>query len=306
MPSIGVALSGQGLGGVTFLAGTVAHKAVRGPAGAPASCIPLQMSRSAPANQPSGIASRLLLLAAAIGLAVLAYYTLGRGELSLEALVRYRTDIDAFVNAHYALSLLIYLGLYVVTVALSVPGATFLTVAGGFLFGVAVGGALAVVGAVVGATLIFLVARTALGEPLLKRAGSRAQQLACGFRADAFSYLLFLRLVPAFPFFIVNLVPAFAGVGLGPFVAATVIGVIPACFVYALAGTGLDSIIATQKVAYAECVAAGRTDCHMKFNPFDALTPELIGAMVALGLLALVPVLVRRLSARTRVRRNDT
>lgn len=240
----------------------------------------------------------MLLLAAALGLAAVAYCTLGRDELSLEALVRYRVEIDAFVTAHFALSVLIYLGLYIVTVALSVPGATFLTVAGGFLFGVGVGGAVAVVGAVIGATLIFLVARTALGEPLLKHAGPRAQQLACGFRADAFSYLLFLRLVPAFPFFIVNLVPAFAGVGLWPFVAATAIGVVPACFVYALAGTGLDSVITTQKIAYAECLAAGRVDCHMKFDAFDVLTPELIGAMVALGLLALAPVLVRRFNAR--------
>lgn len=232
------------------------------------------------------------------GLAAVAYCTIGRDELSLEALVRYRTEIDAFVTAHFTLSVLIYVGLYIVTVALSVPGATFLTVAGGFVFGVMIGGSMAVVGAVIGATLIFLVARTALGEPLLKRAGPRAQQLACGFRADAFSYLLFLRLVPAFPFFIVNLVPAFAGVGLWPFVAATAIGVIPACFVYALAGTGLDSVIATQKITYVECLAAGRVDCHMKFDAFDVLTPELIGAMVALGLLALAPVLVRRFSAR--------
>ena len=90
------------------------------------------------------------------------------------------------------------------------------------------------VGATIGATLIFLVARTALGEPLLRRAGPRADQLAQGFRDDAFSYLLFLRLVPAFPFFLVNLVPALAGVRLGPFVAATALGVIPAAVVFAL------------------------------------------------------------------------
>ena len=93
-------------------------------------------------------------------------------------------------------------------------------------------------------------ARTALGEPLLKRAGPRAIKLAQEFREDAFSYLLFLRLVPAFPFFLVNLVPAFAGVGLVPFVAATALGIIPGAVAYAFAGTGLDSIIAAQKSAY--------------------------------------------------------
>ena len=113
------------------------------------------------------------------------------------------------------LAVIAYIALYIVVVALSLPGAAFLTVAGGFLFGLALGASAAVVGATVGATVIFLVARSALGEPLLKRAGPRAAKLAEGFRADALSYLLFLRLVPAFPFFLVNLVPAFAGVRLG-------------------------------------------------------------------------------------------
>ena len=114
------------------------------------------------------------------------------------------------------------------------------------------------IGATIGATLIFLVARTALGEPLLRRAGPRAEQLAQGFRDDAFSYLLFLRLVPAFPFFLVNLVPAFARVRLGPFVAATALGVIPARLPLPLPAPGLDSIIAAQKTAYQDCLAAGR------------------------------------------------
>ncbi|MEJ2376015.1 MAG: VTT domain-containing protein [Pseudolabrys sp.] len=239
-------------------------------------------------------------LAAIVLLAVAAYFVFGRGMISLEALVEHRAAIDAFVMAHQALAVLSYIGLYIVTVALSLPGATFLTVAGGFLFGVAAGAGAAVVGATLGATVIFLVARTALGEPLLKRAGPRAKQLAKGFREDAFSYLLFLRLVPAFPFFLVNLVPAFAGVRLGTFVVATAIGIIPGGVVYAFAGTGLDSIIAAQKDAYDACMAAGRPDCHLTFNASGVLTPELIGALVALGMLALLPALVKRLRARSR------
>jgi uncharacterized membrane protein YdjX (TVP38/TMEM64 family) len=163
-----------------------------------------------------------------------------------------------------------------------------------------VGGSAAVIGATIGATLIFLVARTALGEPLLRRAGPRAVKLAQGFRDDAFSYLLFLRLVPAFPFFLVNLAPAFAGVRLAPFVAATALGVIPACFVYSFAGTGLDSVIAAQSNAYSECLTTGRSDCRLAFDAMDILTPQLLGALVALGLLALVPVVVRRWRAQRR------
>ncbi len=190
--------------------------------------------------------------------------------------------------------------IYIVAVTLSLPGAAFLTVAGGFLFGLLVGASAAVIGATIGATVIFLVARTALGEPLLRRAGPRANQLAKGFRDDAFSYLLFLRLVPVFPFFLVNLVPAFAGVRLGPFIAGTVLGVIPAAIVFALAGTGLDSVITAQKNSYYHCIAAKGPDCRMAFDPTDVLTPQLIAALVALGLLALMPVLLKYWRARSR------
>jgi uncharacterized membrane protein YdjX (TVP38/TMEM64 family) len=259
------------------------------------------MSVTPPAGRrPPGLARRLVPLAAIVLLAVAAFYVFGRGAISLESLVRNRAAVDAFVTQHRALAVLAYMAIYAATVALSVPGAAFLTVSGGFLFGVAAGAAAAVAGATAGATVIFLVARTALGEPLLKRAGPRASQLAQGFRDDAFSYLLFLRLVPAFPFFLVNLVPAFAGVKLGTFVAATALGIIPGALVYAFAGTGLDSVIAAQKGAYDACMAAGRPDCHLVFNAGDVLTPELIGALIALGLLALLPALVKRLRARSR------
>jgi uncharacterized membrane protein YdjX (TVP38/TMEM64 family) len=241
------------------------------------------------------LAYRLALLMAFVILAGLVYYALGRGELTLEELVGRRDTIDTFVSRHRALAVLSFIGVYILAVALSLPGATFLTVAGGFLFGVQVGAPAAVIGATAGATLIFLVARTALGEPLLRRAGPRAVKLAKDFRDDAFSYLLFLRLVPAFPFFLVNLVPAFAGVKLFPFVAATALGVIPGSLVYAFAGTGLDSVIAAQKSTYEACLGTGRAGCHLTFDSAGILTPRLIGALVALGLLALVPVVVRKL-----------
>ena len=248
-----------------------------------------------PVERPRHFAHRLVPLAVAVVLAGVAFYTFGRDGLSLEAMVRHRAEIDGFVAAHRAFAVLIYIGVYIVAVALSVPGAIFLTVCGGFLFGLPAGAAAAAVGATIGATIIFLVARTALGEALLRRAGPRVAKLAQGFRDDAFSYLLFLRLVPAFPFFLVNIVPAFAGVRLLPFVTATALGVIPGSVAYAFAGTGLDSVIAMQKQVYDACLAAGRVDCQFAFDAKDILTPQLLGALVALGLLALVPVVVRRL-----------
>jgi uncharacterized membrane protein YdjX (TVP38/TMEM64 family) len=185
-------------------------------------------------------------------------------------------------------------------VALSLPGATVLTVAGGFLFGVWPGAAASVLGATTGATVIFLIARTAVGEPLLTCAGRRAADLARGFREDAFSYLLFLRLVPAFPFFLVNLVPALAGVRLAPFVAATALGVIPAAIVYSLAGTSLDGIIAAEEAGYDRCLASGAPNCRLAFDARDVLTPQVVAALVGLALLALLPVVVKRVRARAR------
>ncbi|HXZ21841.1 MAG TPA: TVP38/TMEM64 family protein [Pseudolabrys sp.] len=253
---------------------------------------------SPPSARPRGFVRRLLPLAAIVALAGLGFYTIG-DDISFDALVRHRTAINAFVTEHRLLAVLAYLGIYIVTVALSLPGATFLTVAGGFLFGVAVGASAAVLGATIGATIIFLVARTALGEPLLRWAGPRANQLAREFRDEAFRYLLFLRLVPVFPFFLVNLVPAFAGVRLRPFIAATALGIIPAAFVFAFAGTGLDSVITAQIDQYHQCLASGRMDCRMVFDPSDIMTPQMISALVALGLLILMPVVVKRWRARS-------
>jgi uncharacterized membrane protein YdjX (TVP38/TMEM64 family) len=247
-----------------------------------------------PAKPSSSLSRRLALLAVVVVLAAIAFYLFGCGGLSFESLVRHRMEIDDFVSAHRVFAVLTFTGIYIVAVALSLPGASFLTVSGGLLFGLVVGASASVIGATAGATLIFLVARTALGEPLLKRAGPRAAKLAQGFREDAFSYLLFLRLVPAFPFFLVNLVPALAGVGLIPFMMATALGIIPGSMVYTFAGTGLDSVIAAQKSAFDACTAAGHADCHMTFDVKGILTPQLIGALVALGALALVPAVVRR------------
>jgi uncharacterized membrane protein YdjX (TVP38/TMEM64 family) len=123
--------------------------------------------------------------------------------------------------------------------------------------------------------------------------------LAEGFRADAFSYLLFLRLVPIFPFWLVNLVPALAGVRLPVFAAATAIGILPGTFAFAFVGAGLTSVITAQGTAYRACLAAGRSDCRLDFDLKAAVTPELLIALAALGVLALIPVVVKRLRARS-------
>jgi uncharacterized membrane protein YdjX (TVP38/TMEM64 family) len=214
--------------------------------------------------------------------------------LSLETLVRHRAAIDSFVAARCPLAVATFIAVYVAAVALSIPGAAILTITGGVLFGWVVGGLAAMIGATTGATIVFLIARGACGESILRRAGPLASKLADGFRADAFHYLLFLRLVPVFPFWLVNLAPAVVGVRLPTFVLATALGIIPATFAFALVGMGLDSVIAAQEAAYRTCLAAGHPDCRLDFSMSALVTPQLLAAFVALGVVALIPVAVRK------------
>lgn len=232
-------------------------------------------------------------------LAMVAVFATGaHRHVSLETLVRHRMAIDGFVEAHGVAAVAMFMAIYITVVALSIPGAIFLTIGSGILFGTLVGSIAAVISATIGATIIFLVARSACGENLARRAGPLAGKLADGFRADAFSYLLFLRLVPAFPFFLVNLAPALVGVRLSTFVAATVIGVIPATFAFAFLGSGLDSVIAAQERIFRACLATGRTDCHVSFDLGMIATPRLLAALAVLGVIALIPVVVKRMRAR--------
>jgi uncharacterized membrane protein YdjX (TVP38/TMEM64 family) len=237
---------------------------------------------------------------AAIVLLAVAIIAMGwHRELSLEMLIRRRAALDAFIDRHFLAALAGYLAVYVAVVALSIPGAVVLTVSAGILFGWVVGGLLAVVGATAGATIVFLIARNALCDYVQRKAGPRLAKLSEGFKADAFSYLLFLRLVPVFPFWLVNLAPALLGVRLRTFVLATALGIIPATFAFACVGSGLDSLIAAQESAYNACLAAGRSDCRLDFDLKAAVTPQLLTALTALGLLALVPTLVRRWRSRS-------
>ena len=248
----------------------------------------------------SAIRSRLRRFAPVI-VVVLAMVTVfatgAHRHLSLETLVRHRMAIDAFVTEHMVAAVAAFISIYIVVVALSIPGALILSITGGVLFGVS-GGLANVVGATVGASIIFLVAKSACGESLVRRAGPLACKIADGFRADAFSYLLFLRLVPAFPFFLVNLVPALVGVRLSTFVAATALGIVPAAFAFAFLGSGLDSVIAAQEQVYRACIASGRTDCTLHFDLGMIATPKLLAALATLGVIALIPVAIKRLRAR--------
>lgn len=217
--------------------------------------------------------------------------------LTLEHLIVHRAKLAMWVDTHYLGAILGYAIIYVVAVATSLPGGAVLTLLGGLLFGWLIGGVVAVGAATAGAIIVFLAARTALGESLRKRAGPRLSKLADGFRQDAFNYLLFLRLVPVFPFWLVNLAPALLGVGLGTYALATAIGIVPGTFVFAVIGSGFDSVIDAQTAAYESCRAAGGpgAECGYSLSVSSLVTPEIIAALVLLGAMSLIPVIARRL-----------
>jgi uncharacterized membrane protein YdjX (TVP38/TMEM64 family) len=236
---------------------------------------------------------------ALIMLAMIAVFATGaHRHLSLETLVRHRMAIDGFIVAHGVAAVGVFMLIYITAVALSIPGSIFLTIVGGIVFGTLVGALATVVAATIGATIIFVIARSACGGSLVRRAGPLAAKIADGICADAFSYMLFLRLVPAFPFFLVNLAAALVGVKLRTFVIATAIGIVPATFAFAFFGDGLDSVLMAQDAAYQNCLASGATDCRFHFDLSTLATPRLLAAFAALGALALVPVAIRRLRAR--------
>ncbi len=211
--------------------------------------------------------------------ALLALRFTGLGELlSLDTLARHRGALTGFVSANWLLAAGAFVLAYAAAVALSVPGAVILTLSGGFLFGALAGTALTVVAATIGATLVFLLARRIFGADALDRLGPVAQRLAAGLRRDAGPYLLVLRLVPLFPFFLVNLVPAFAGVRLPIFVVTTLIGILPATAVFSLAGAGLGAVLD----------AGGTLEIR------SVLTPQIIGALCGLAALSLAAIPLKR------------
>ena len=199
--------------------------------------------------------------------------------LSFQTLQAHHAALKAWTAQHQLLAVGSFIGIYIIFVAISIPGAVWLTMLGGFLFGIFFGFCYAMIGATIGACLLFLAARTAIGDWLAKKVGGRLQRLEQGFQANAFSYLLFLRLVPVFPFWLVNIVPAIFNMRFIPYALATCIGIIPGSIIYVLTGNGLGTIL-----------AAGKTpDIDIIFHP------EIITPIIGLALLSLVPILYRKL-----------
>ena len=215
----------------------------------------------------------VFLLGAAIGL----FFFLDLQQyLSLETLKANRDRLLAFTHQHYAEAVALFIVSYCLFVATSLPGAVFFTLTGGLLFGSVLGTVYVNLAATSGSTLAFLAARYLLHDWVEAKFGKSLAPLQEGFAKNGFNYLMTLRLIPIFPFFIVNLLLGLTRVSLGTYVAATAIGIIPGSFVYAYAGRQLGMINSLKEIA----------------------SPNVLMAFTLLGLLALVPIAYQKFTAK--------
>lgn len=228
----------------------------------------------------NGLAAKLPFLAilavAAIGAFLL------RDQLTFDALAANRESLLAFRDANYALAVLVFIGAYVAIVAFSLPGATIATLTGGFLFGTFPGVLFNVTAATLGAIAIFTAARTGFGARFsarLEGQGGAVARLQQGLRENEWSVLLMMRLVPAVPFFLANLIPAFLGVSTFRFALTTFFGIMPGGLVYTSVGAGLGQVFA----------AGGTPDLGVIFQPHILLP------ILGLAALSALPIVLKRL-----------
>ena len=223
-----------------------------------------------------GKAGRWVLLGALVAGAAAAFWVAG-DRLNYQELHENYASLEDWRERHLGLAVAAFAGAYIAAVAFSVPGAVWLTLVGGFLFGVAGGAALVIVSATIGATLLFLAARTVLAAPLREVAGGWIDRLERGFRRGEVSFLLVMRLVPAIPFFVANLAPAFLGARTWTFIWTTFVGIIPGTLVYISIGAGLG----------AQLERGERPDLGVIFQP------HVLGPLLGLAALAALPLVLR-------------
>lgn len=211
----------------------------------------------------------------------LAFFGFGLDRyLSFQTLKDNRDLLLQWRDENYLVAALSFTGLYAVLSGFSVPVGLWMTLAGGFMFGTVAGGFLSLFGASAGATAVFLAARFAFGDVLRARAGASIAKMEAGFRENQLSYMLILRLVPLFPFWLVNLVPAFLYVSARVYIFGTLFGMIPGALVYASVGNGLASVFES----------GAEPDLGIIFSP------EILIPICGLAVLALIPVLYKKFS----------
>ena len=201
--------------------------------------------------------------------------------LTFDTLREYRQILLQWTSENRIFAIALFIIGYAVVVAFSLPGAIWMTLGGGFVFGTVLATTIVVLAATLGAVVIFLITRYALADFFRARTGSASKRIEAGFRENALSYLLFLRLVPVFPFWLVNLVPALLGVPIKTYAIGTFIGIIPGSTVFCSIGNGLGAVFD----------AGGTPDLKIIFQP------KILGPMVALAILSLVPIVYKRIKS---------
>lgn len=231
---------------------------------------------------PLGVIIALLIGAYSAGL---------QDYISLSSLIMHRQELGVFVSENVFVAALSFVALYAALVALSFPGASLLTMSSGLLFGGILGGFLTVVAATFGAIIIFLIARSSLGDFLQDKAGAFVHKMIDGFKKNAFQYLLTIRLTPVFPFWAVNIVPALLNMKLGPYALATFIGIIPGTFVFSYIGAGLDSVLNSVREDQPGCGPAGT--CSFDFG--QLVTTEILIALLGLAAISIIPIVIKNI-----------
>ncbi len=217
-----------------------------------------------------------LLLIFVVGGLSCVYYFHWYEFLSFSALKQHHEALHLWANQHYVWAVISYMLLYIVAVALSVPGSVFITLAGGLLFGpIAI--VYVIISATLGASSLFLIVSTTLGTWIKSQASGWVKKLKKGFEENAFSYLLFLRLVPVFPFWVINIVPALLEVKLKIFVIATFLGIIPGVIVYVMIGNSLNTLFKTNELPNLNIIFA----------------PSIFLPLLGLAILAILPVVYK-------------
>jgi uncharacterized membrane protein YdjX (TVP38/TMEM64 family) len=213
-----------------------------------------------------------ILIAVALLATLFFYFDLGR-FITLEALKENRKQLADFYATHQLVTVAMFMVLYVLQTALSLPGAAILSLAAGAIFGAIMGTVYANIAATIGATLAFLATRYLLHDAVTRKFGDRLEKLNRELEARGLNYLLFLRLVPLFPFFLINLAAGLTRLPLRTFVIGTMVGIIPGGFVYCNAGASLSTITSLREIA----------------------SPRVLGSFALLGLFALLPVIYEKI-----------
>jgi uncharacterized membrane protein YdjX (TVP38/TMEM64 family) len=235
------------------------------------------MSEAETKSSPAWLRKLPLIVIALV--AIVGAFTL-REHLNFATLAENRDALIAFRDAHYLVTALGFVGVYIVLVAFSLPGATIATLTGGFLFGVFPGVLLNVTGATIGASIIFLAARWGLGDRLAAKMDAsegRIRQIKQGIAENELSVLFLIRLVPAVPFFVANIIPALVGVSLTRFMFTTFFGIIPGGIVYTWVGAGLGAVF-----------ERGETP-----NLGIIFEPYILGPILGLCALAALPIVIK-------------